>query len=131
MENTKLESFLEIENIDRKCAEFKSTTSYHSTLDDIYSDPEVIIIKNDHGRVVFNALVKLFDYKEKGVVPITQDINYPYYILTCDWITAGCRFGMWRYFEDIESLQKEVDIDSLQDDFDNFRELLLGLLVNN
>ena len=45
-------------NIDRKEAVFRAETRYASDDINIYSSPEVVIVKNDAGRTLFNELAK-------------------------------------------------------------------------
>ncbi|MDH5180163.1 MAG: hypothetical protein OEZ39_16010 [Gammaproteobacteria bacterium] len=120
-------SSIAIENIDRKTTVFSRTSPYQSDENNTYLDPEVIIIKNGIGRDLFNRMIKQFDYKEKGAIPIDQ-VNYPYYVLTCEWLTAGCRFGKWAYFENLDDLSQVVVTEGMTDDFPAFREALMSLL---
>jgi len=82
-----LNTFLNPKCIDRKKVSLSKTTKYVSTEYEIYCGAKMIIIKNNNGRILFNEYVKFLDYKEKGVAKL-QQISYPYYILSLDWITA-------------------------------------------
>lgn len=129
MDSDLTKSSLVIENIDRKKCVFHNTSRFVTTSSDVYSDPEVIIIKTEAGRVLFNRMIRLFDYKEKGVKPIARNVVYPHYVFTCDCITMGCRFGIWEFHVDIESLANDVNIDNWQDDFSAFQNQLLEMLA--
>ncbi|MDH5407696.1 MAG: hypothetical protein OEY00_03695 [Gammaproteobacteria bacterium] len=129
MKNSNLESYINIDNLDRLSCGFQNVGEFVSTADDIYSEPEIIVIKNEQGRMVFNQMVKLFDYKEKGAIALGDDISFPYYVITCDHITAGCRFGVWRYAGNIDSLSESIDTKHMTSDFDNFKEMLVDLFT--
>ena len=125
-----LNTFLNHKCIDRKRASLSKTTKYVSTEYEIYSSPEIIVIKNNYGKILFNEYIKFLDYKEKEIETIKQ-ISYPYYILSLDWITAGCRFGRWEYFQKIDELSKEVNLETMTDDYEEFKDEILrgfGLL---
>lgn len=121
-----LNTFLNPKCIDRKKASLSETTKYVSTEYEIYTGAKIIIIKNNNGRILFNEYVKFLDYKEKGIGTLKQ-ISYPYYLLSLDWITAGCRFGSWEYFQNINDLSKEIDLESMTDDYKELKnEMLRG-----
>jgi len=121
-----LYKFLNHKCIDRKKASLSETTKYVSTEYEIYCGAKIIIIKNNNGRILFNEYVKFLDYKEKGVATLKQ-ISYPYYILSLDWITAGCHFGSWEYFQNINDVAKEIDLESMTDDYEELKnEILRG-----
>jgi len=119
---------IDIKNIDRKKITFKEGQDrFISNSQDIFCSPELIIIKNDIGKYVFNKLATcLRGYKEKGI-GIIGDVTYPYYVLTMDWITCGCHFGIWEYYDDIPD--DLVDIEKMEDDFESFRQRLETLLL--
>lgn len=115
---------IDIKNIDSKKITFKERRDrFISNSQDIFFSPELIVIKNDAGKYVFNRLAAYLktDYKEKGI-RIISDVKYPYYVLTMDWITCGCRFGIWEYYDDIPD--DLVDIKKMEDDFENFKQRL-------
>lgn len=115
-------------NIDREKGTFKEDRSrFISNSMEIYCSPEIIIIKNDIGRDLFNQLAAklLCDYKEKGIRPI-GDVAYPYYVLNMDWITTGCQFGVWEYFD--HQPNEIIDCKSMEDDFEAFKLYLEPLL---
>lgn len=121
-----LNMYLNNECIDRKKVSLSKTTKYIPTYYEFYLNAEIIIIKNNKGRILFNEFTKFLDYKEKGIHTLKQ-ISYPYYILSLDWITAGCRFGHWEYFQNIDDLSKEVDLETMMDDYKEFKnEILKG-----
>ncbi|MCJ7541934.1 MAG: hypothetical protein MUO88_19975 [Desulfobacterales bacterium] len=121
-----LNKFLNQKSIDRKKVSLSETTKYVSTEYEIYTGAEIIIIKNNNGRILFNEYVKFLDYKEKGIGTLKQ-ISYPYYILSLDWITAGCHFGQWEYFQNINDLSKEIDLESMTDNYEDLKnEMLRG-----
>jgi hypothetical protein len=121
-----LNTFLNPKCIDRKKVSLSKTTKYVSTEYEIYCGAKMIIIKNNNGRILFNEYVKFLDYKEKGIAKLKQ-ISYPYYILSLDWITAGCHFGSWEYFQNINDVSKEIDLESMTDDYEELKnELLRG-----
>jgi len=116
-------------NIDRKKPTFKEERDkFVSNPLDIYCCPEIIIIKNDLGKSLFNELVTslLGDYKEKGL-RLVGDVTYPYYVLTLDWITSGCHFGVWEYYDHFPN--DLFDIEMMEDDFDTFRLWLETIIV--
>lgn len=117
-------AIIDIKNIDSKKVIFKERRDrFISNSQDIFSNPELIVIKNDAGKYVFNRLAAYLkhDYKEKGI-RIIGDVKYPYYVLTMDWITCGCRFGIWEYYDAIPD--ELVDIKKMEDDFENFKQRL-------
>ena len=140
MEITKfLNKYLTIENIDRKKATFSQESQFHTpstpvpnSIPDIYYDPELFIIKNLDGKILFNEMIKklrdLDTYKEEGLEYIDDNVNFPFYILQMDWITCGMRIGLWVYYEnDISKLSKEILIEELRDDFLNFKNYIKHL----
>ncbi len=117
-------NLIDRKNIDRKKITFKERQKrFISNSHNIFYDPELIIIKNDSGKYVFNQLAAYLcgDYKEKGIRRI-GGVTYPYYVLTLSLITCGCHFGMWEYYENIPD--DFVDIETMEDDFENFRQRL-------
>ncbi|HSH70832.1 MAG TPA: hypothetical protein VK997_12985 [Deferrisomatales bacterium] len=123
-----LRQLIAAENIDRKLlAGFTRDTKYHAQ-GEIYFSPEVVIIKNKEGRRVFNAWMSSGDFREKGVRQIGDDITYPYYVLSMDWIAAGCRFGIWEHYQSREQLGRQVLLDDMVDDFERLADDLHAAL---
>ena len=101
----------------------------YPSIPDIYYAPELFIIKNLNGKILFNKLVKklrgLDTFKEKGLEYIDDNVDFPFYILQMDWITCGIRFGLWVYYgNDISILSKEILLEELQDDFLSFKNYI-------
>jgi len=113
----RFEDLIAVNNIDRKEAVFRAETRYASDDINIYSSPEVVIVKNDAGRTLFNELVRRFDYREKGAQPIRDGAAFPVYMLRVSHIAAGCHFGIWEQFPSLDELAKEVILDEMKDDF--------------
>lgn len=132
-----VEEHLNIENIDRKKANFSKDSQYTPIPNSIpeYFAPELFIIKNLNGKILFNKLIKklrdLDTFREKGLKYIDDNVDFPFYILQMDWITCGMRFGLWVYYgNNISKLSKEILTEELQDDFLNFKndiERLFGI----
>ena len=116
---------IKAENIDNKKSSFLTCSKFQSNEHELFVSPEVIILYNHLGKMVFNEFIKYSDYKEKGAKAIKSILDYPYYILTCSWISAGCHFGIWEYFDDVDKLSKQIDIQNMEDNFDNFKSELL------
>jgi hypothetical protein len=113
-----------INNIDRKKAIFRAETRYASDDMSIYSLPEVVIVKNDAGRTLFNEFARRLDYREKNAQPIRDGAAFPVYMLRVSLITAGCCFGLWEQFPSLDELAKEIMLDEMKDDFAPFAEEL-------
>jgi hypothetical protein len=116
-------------NIDRNKTTLKEGRDrFVSNSLDTYCCPEIIIIKNEIGKDLFNMLATtlLGDYKEKGL-RIIGDVTYPYYVLTMDWITSGCHFGVWEYFDHIPD--DLIDTEKMESDFEGFRLWLQTLFI--
>ena len=110
---------VKIENIDRKRVLFPDGSNNKDDVGKLYCDPEVIIIRNDDGKKVFNELIRYFNYKEQGAEPL-GDIKYPFYILTMTVVTSRLHFGSWKYFANIFDLTEVVRTESMEDDFEEF-----------
>ena len=104
------EDLIAINNIDRKTAVFRAETRYASDDIYIYSSPEVVIVKNDAGRTLFNELARRFDYREKDAQPIRDGAAFPVYMLRVSLITAGCCFGLWEQFPSLDELATELQL---------------------
>jgi len=125
-----LKKYLSINNIDRKKAKFSKGSSYQFCY-----DPELIIIKNLNGQILFNKFAeKLKDldtFRESGIEYIEDNVDFPYYILQMDLIECGIRYGLWDYYgNNISKLSKEILMEELQDDYFNFKydiKRLLGI----
>ena len=52
-----LKEFFEIENIDRKKVEFSKNSIYRNDDQIMYLRPELIIVKNENGKILFNRIV--------------------------------------------------------------------------
>jgi hypothetical protein len=131
-----LKEFFEIENIDRKKVKFSKDSIYRNDDQIMYFRPELIIVKNENGKILFNRIVDrlkndLGSWKEKGINYIEGKPEFPYFILTMDMITCGIRFGCWaRYGNDISSLSNEILLEEQEDDYINFKndiERLFGI----
>ena len=127
MEIAKLlkESF-KIENIDRKKVKFSKNSKYISNDQTHYILPELIIVKNKNGAILFNRIVDqlkdLGSWKEKGIDYIEIHSEFPYFILSMNMITCGIRFGLWEdYGNDISRLSNEILLEELQDDYSSFK----------
>jgi hypothetical protein len=118
------EDFIDVHNIDRKEAVFRAETRYASDDINIYSSPEVVIVKNEAGRTLFNELARRFDYREKDAQPIRDGVAFPVYMLRVSHVTAGCHFGLWEQFPSLDELAKEVILDEMKDDFASLAEEL-------
>ena len=118
------EDLIAVNNIDRKKAVFRAETHYASDDINIYSSPEVVIVKNDAGRTLFNELARRLDYREKDAKPIRDGAAFPVYMLRVSLIAAGCRFGLWEQFRSLDELAKEVILDEMKDDFASLAEEL-------
>ncbi len=137
MEIVKLpKEFFEIENIDRKKVEFSKNSIYRNDDQISYFCPELIIVKNENGKILFNKIVDqlkndLGSWKEKGMDYIEDNPEFPYFILSMDMITCGIRFGYWAHYgNDISSLSNEILLEEQQDDYINFKndiERLFGI----
>ena len=125
----KIRNLIKYENIDRKKVDFQIKTRFVSNDRELFVDPEVIIIKNESGKRLFDCLVEKLklNYREKEIT-LLKNIKYPYYILTMDWITCGCRFGNWGYYQKLEDMDKEIDTNNMRDDFNDFEKALLRIL---
>ena len=130
-----LKEFFEIENIDRKKVKFSKDSIYLNDDQIMYFRPELIIVKNENGKILFNRIVDqlndLGSWKEKGLDYIEDNSEFPYFILTMDMITCGIRFGLWvDYGNDIPRLSNEILLEELQDDYISFKydiEHLFGI----
>ena len=118
------EDLIAVNNIDRKEAVFRAEARYASDDINIYSSPEVVIVKNDAGRTLFNELVRRFDHREKDAQPIRDGAAFPVYMLRVSYIAAGCHFGLWEQFSSLDELSKEVILDEMKDDFASLAEEL-------
>jgi len=73
MEIVKLpKEFFEIENIDRKKVKFSKDSTFLNNDQISYFSPELIIVKNENGKILFNRIVDqlknvLGSWKEKGI----------------------------------------------------------------
>ena len=128
MEIVKLpKEFFEIENIDRKKVTFSKDSTYLSNDQISYFSPELIIVKNENGKILFNRIVDqlkndLGSWKEKGMDYIEDNPEFPYFILSMDMITCGTRLGFWEHYgNDISRLSNEILLEDLQDDFIAFK----------
>lgn len=121
-----LKDYIKIENIDRKMVKFSKDSKYLKNDQIICYEPELIIIKNENGIILFNTIVNhLKDFgtsKEKGIEYIEEDAKFPYYVISMDMITCGIRWGLWEHYgNDISSLSNQILLDEMQDDFVNFK----------
>lgn len=87
---------------------FKNGTSIDG--DNFY--PEVIILRNDTDKTNFERMAEIFNWRE-NIEPIGEIAEYPFYILTMDYLACGIRYGDWRYFDSIEELSRIVEIDDI------------------
>lgn len=134
---TLLKAFFKIENIDRKKATFSKNSKYCSNDQILYILPELVIVKTNHGAIVFNKIVDqlkgIGSWKEKGIDCIDLHSEFPRFILSMNMVTCGIRFGFWEdYGNDISRLSNEILIAELQDDFSSFKndiDRLFGLKV--
>ncbi len=113
------------DNIDRKMVEFSENSQFCYNKQSHFYQPEIIIVKNENGKMLFNHLMNLLSdkggYKEKGIECIEDNIQYPYYVLSMDEISCGMRWGLWlHYGNDYSALSKEILIEEMTNDFDNF-----------
>ena len=113
------------DSIDCKKVQFKNESPLISSMEGSCLDPQLIIIKNNEGRQVFNKMVESFNWREKGIRFLSEYTEYPCYILTMDVIAAGCRFGEWRLYENSEELAIDIDLDTATDDFERFEQDVL------
>ena len=118
------EDLIAVSNIDRKKAVFRAETRYASDENNIYSSHEVVIVKNDAGRILFNELARRLDHGEKDAQLIRNGVSLPVYMLRVSLIAAGCHFGLWAQFPSLEALAQEVVLDKMKDDFAAFAEEL-------
>ena len=130
-----LKEFFKIENIDRKKLKFSKNSTYFNNDGIIYLIPELIIVKNENGRILFNIIVEKLknldnSWREKGIDYIEKTSGFPYFILSMDMITCGIRFGFWvHYGSDISNLSNEILLEEQQADYINFKndiECLFG-----
>ena len=130
-----LKEHFSIENIDRKLVEFTEGSKYRKSDTFDYHAPELIIIKNKYGKVIFNlimACLQQYDggYREKKTNRIEDNAEFPYFIISMDMFASGMRMGHWEHYEnDISRLSNEISLDKQQDDFTNFKkdiERMLG-----
>ena len=130
-----LKEYFNIENIDRKKVKFSKDSKYFNNDQINYIEPELIIIKNENGKILFNKIVNhLKDFgssKEKGIEYIEDNAEFPYFVISMDMITCGIRFGFWEdYGNDISRLSNEILLEELQDDYISFKydiERLFGI----
>jgi hypothetical protein len=131
-----LKEFFEIENIDRKKVEFSKDSIYRNDDQIMYLGPELIIVKNENGKILFNRIVDRLkndrlSWKEKGMDYIEDNPEFPYFILTMDMIYCGTRFGCWAHYgNDISRLSNEILLEEQEDDYINFKndiERLFGI----
>ena len=130
-----LKEFFKIENIDRKKVRFSKNSKYLSNDQILYILPELIIVKNKNGAILFNRIVDqlkdLGSWKEKGIDYIEDHSEFPYFILSMNMITCGIRFGLWEdYGNDISRLSNEILLEELQNDYISFKydiERLFGI----
>ena len=113
------------DNIDRKMVEFSENSQFCNDKNSLYYKPEIIIVKNENGKMLFNSLMNLLNnkgrHKENGLKCIEDNIQYPYYVLSMDEISCGIRWGLWlHYGNDYSALSKEILIEEMTNDFDNF-----------
>jgi hypothetical protein len=128
--------FFKIENIDRKKVKFSKNSTYVNNDEISYLLPELIIVKNENGRILFNRIVDQLNelgnsWREKGIGYIKNNSEFPYFILSMDMITCGIRFGYWAYYgNDTSNLSNEILLEEQQDDYSNFKndiERLFGI----
>ena len=131
-----LKEFFEIENIDRKKVKFSKDSIYRNDDQIMYLRPELIIVKNENGKILFNRIVDrlkndLRSWKEKGMDYIEDNPEFPYFILTMDMIYCGTRYGYWAHYgNDISRLSNEILLEEQEDDYINFKndiERLFGI----
>jgi hypothetical protein len=130
-----LKDYIKIENIDRKMVKFSKDSKYLKNDQIICYEPELIIIKNENGIILFNKIMNyLEDFgnsKEKGLEYIEDNVEFPYYVISMDMISCGIRWGLWEHYgNDISSLSNEILLEEQQDNFINFKsdiEHLLGI----
>lgn len=128
--------FFKIENIDRKKVKFSKNSTYLNNDEISYLLPELIIVKNEYGRILFNRIVDQLNdlinsWREKGIGYIKDNSEFPYFILSMDMITCGIRFGYWAHYgNDTSNLSNEILLGEQQDDYINFKndiERLFGI----
>jgi hypothetical protein len=112
-------------NIDCKKVRFAMDSPLVGSMEGSCFDPELIIIKNNEGRKIFNKIAKSFDWREKGIRSLPESTQYPCYILSMEVIAAGIRFGDWRMYENLEELAIDIDLDTATDDFKRFKQDVL------
>lgn len=120
-----MKEYLKIENIDRKKAGFSMDSKYLKADQIDYIEPELIIIKNEYGKIIFNKIMnQLKDFggsKEKGIEYIEDNSKFPYYVISMDMISCGMRWGLWEHYgNDLLKLSKEILMEELQDDYISF-----------
>ena len=130
-----LKEYFNIKNIDRKKVKFSKDSKYLNNDQINYIEPELIIIKNENGKILFNKIVNhLKDFgnsKEKGIEYIEDNAEFPYFVVSMDMISCGIRWGLWEHYgNDTSSLSNEILLEELQDDYINFKndiEHLFGI----
>ena len=133
---TILKKCLNIENIDRKRVQFTKHSKYLDDQQVNHVLPELIIIKNEDGKLLLNTIVRHLNdvgsAKEKGMDYMGDNADFPYFIVSTDMITCGVRMGCWEHYgNDLSSLSKEILLDEQQDDYVNFKceiERLFGIV---
>jgi hypothetical protein len=128
------EDCLNIENIDRKKVNFTAGSIYLKDKQTPCYLPELIIIKNEKGKILFNKIAhrlkKAGAAKEKNIELIEGRIEFPYYVLSMDVISCGLRWGRWEHYGNNSSaLAEEIELDNMMDDFISFKDEIECLLI--
>jgi len=108
-----------LENIDCKKIMFKGGKPELVDGDTIYYDAELLILKTPNGREVFNSLVSRFNW-HYNKTPLDSIQAYPFYAVTFDMFSGSYHYGNWRYYNDLESLTEDFEVDSMEDAFQSF-----------
>ena len=121
-----LKEYLNIENIDVKKGKFSKDSKYLNNDQLDYIEPELIIIKNEKGKILFNKIIDhlkdIGNSKEEGIEYIGDNAEFPYYVISIDMISCGIRWGLWEHYgNDISSLSNEILLEEMQDDYINFK----------
>ena len=121
-----LKEYLNIENIDVKIGKFSKDSKYLNNDQLDYIEPELIIIKNEKGKILFNKIIDhlkdIGNSKEEGIEYIGDNAEFPYYVISIDMISCGIRWGLWEHYgNDISSLSNEILLEEMQDDYINFK----------
>jgi len=124
-----MKEYFHLENIDRKKVQFSEDSKYVCSDNSQMSCvlPELIIVKNDRGRVLMNAIAQhlneLGSSREDRLEYIDDDVKFPYFIVSMDMIVCGMRTGMWvHYGNDVAGLSSEIALEEQEEDFAGFKD---------